>query len=565
VGEYVEKGLQYARDVVDRKIVACKWTILACERQLRDLERWHGQEDAPYRFDVERAEHICRFIELLPHIKGKWAKESQRIKLEPWQCFELTTVFGWLKPDGNRRFRTVYEEVARKNAKSTKSSGVGLYMLTADGEQGAEVYSAATTRDQAKIVFSDGKAMAVREEGFRRRYGVDVKSHNVNVPATASKFEALSAEDSSLDGLNIHCAIVDELHAHKTRAVFDVLETATGSRTQSLLWLITTAGSNRAGICYEQRTYATKILERVIEDETYWVIIYTIDDGDDWTSEEAWRKANPNYGVSVLPDDIARLCKKAQELPSAQNNFLTKRLNVWVNADTAWMDMRAWDKCADHSIKLEQFTGRPCYIGVDLASTNDIASIGLWFPPDGDDDRHTVFTKNYLPEMAIEEGRNSQYSGWERAGHLIATHGNATDIEQIKDDLLALCTEFQVKRIGVDPYQTVQFEQDLIKGGISPELVLKYGATVVNFSAPMKDIEVKALTGKIRHDGSPVLTWAMSNVVAHTDKKDNIFPNKERYENKIDPVVTLIMANGLRMREPQAEPSVYANPETAVM
>ena len=215
--------------------------------------------------------------------------------------------------------------------------------------------------------------MVERSPGLKAAFGVSTTAHAISQMRTASRFQALSAEGNSLDGLNIHCAIVDELHAHRTRKVFDVLETATGARTQPLLWLITTAGSDRSGICYEQRTYLTKILDGVVKDDTYFGVIYTIDDGDDWSDPKVWAKANPNYGVSVFPEDIERLCAKALKMPSAQNNFLTKRLSVWVNADSAFFNMAELAKCADPKLKAEDFLGEPCWIGIDLASRRDIA------------------------------------------------------------------------------------------------------------------------------------------------------------------------------------------------
>lgn len=533
--EHVAAALEYARAVVEGEIPACKWTRLACERQLDDLER----EGFPYRFDVQRADRICRFIEKLPHIKGKWA--GTPIQLEPWQQFILTTVFGWVDADGNRRFRTAYTEVPRKNAKSTITSGVGLYMTAADGEGGAEVYSAATTRDQARIVFRDAQQMARRCPAFRNRFGVEVNAHNINVLETASKFEALSAEGNSLDGLNIHFAAVDEVHAHKTRAVWDVLETATGARTQSLLWGITTAGSNRAGICYELRTYLTKILDGVAEDETFFGVIYTIDDGDDWTDPEVWAKANPNYGVSVLPDDIARLCKKAQEMPSAQNNFLTKRLNVWVNADTAWMDMRAWDRGGDPVLTLDDFEGERCWVGLDLASKTDIAAMNVVFERDGE---YYLFGKYYLPEQAAEDGRNSQYGGWAIEGRLITTPGNVTDYAYIENDLRDLMARFDVQEVPHDPWNATQFATRMQEEGAP---MVEFRQSTRNLSEPMKQLEALVLQGKLHHDACPVLAWMVSNVVCHRDANDNIFPRKERDENKIDGVVASLMALGRAM------------------
>lgn len=538
---HVALAQKYASDVLSGAVPACKWVRLSCQRQADDLEKAKGK-DFPYRFDAAKAAvRVAKFIEKQPHIKGEWA--GKPIELEPWQLFALTVAFGWVhKVTGLRRFRTVYIEVPRKNAKSTMTSGVGLYMLTADGEAGAEVYSAATSREQARIVFNDAQHMARRGESFRKHFGVEVGAHSIHVLSTASKFQALSSEDNSLDGLNIHAALIDELHAHKTRAVYDVLETATGSRRQPLIWCITTAGSNRAGICYEVRTYLTKILEGVAQDETFFGLIYTIDDDDDWQSEDSWRKANPNYGVSVKPDDMARKCAKAMQMPSATNNFLTKHLNVWVNADTAWMDMRAWDRCKDESLSPEQFAGCPCWVGLDLASKTDMAARMLLFVRDVDGEQHYyAFGRYYLPEDAAEYGRNSQYSGWARDGRLVLTPGGVIDFAYIEDDLREASSMFELREVPYDPFQATQLSTRLASEGFP---MVEYRPTVLNFSEPMKELEGLVLKGRLHHDGDPVLAWMMSNVVAHLDTKDNIYPRKERPENKIDGVVALISALG---------------------
>jgi phage terminase large subunit-like protein len=544
---YIEIAYKYAEDICNKKILACKWTILACQRFLDDIER--SSEDWPFTLS-DKANTFCRAIEMMPHVKGRdWV--GQKISLEPWQCFLVVNVFGWVhKETGLRRFRTVYIEVPRKNAKSTLTSTVGICMLALDGEPGAEIYSAATTRDQAKIVFEDAQNMVRRMPTFRAKYGAQVNARNINILKTASKFEALSAEGSTLDGLNIHFAGVDELHAHKTRNVFDVLETATGARAQPLLWLITTAGSNQAGICYEQRSYLTKILEDVTDDDTYFGIIYTIDDTDEWTDPEIWKKANPNYGVSVYPDDIARLCKKATQMPSAQNNFLTKRLNVWVNADEAWMEMRAWAKCADPNLSIERFKGKKCWVAVDLASKIDIAAMVQLFV---EDEHYYVFCHFYLPEEALENPTNSQYSGWVRSGRLIETPGVMTDFSYIEDDLKQLKNEFEIIEVPYDPFQATQFSTRMAAEGFP---MVEVGATVKNFSEPMKELEAIVLDGRFHFDGDPVLSWMVSNVVCHRDKKDNIYPNKERPENKIDGVVAILMALNREIRH-RNDGSVY--------
>lgn len=536
---YVKQANAYIKDVLDGSIPACKWVKAACERQKADLDRY--KSGGAYRFDEDQAAHICEFIELLPHIKGPLS--GQPLKLEPWQCFVLTTAFGWVHRSGprkgKRRFKNVYIEVPRGNGKSALSSGVALYCMAADGEGGAEVYSAATTRDQARIVFDVARLMLRRSPGLVQAMELDVRAHNINQPQSASKFEPLSAEGNSLDGLNIHLAVVDELHAHKTRTVYDALETGTGKRPQSMMWLITTAGSNRAGICYEIRTYLTKLLDGVFDDDGMFGCIWTMDDADDWTAEETWRKANPNWGVSVEADVVGRLAKKAMQMPAATNNFLTKHLNVWVNADTAWMDMRAWERAGDPALHVEDFTGEECVVGLDLASKTDIAArIMLFRRYDGEEPHYYAFGKYYLPEAAAHDGRNSQYGGWEIEGRLITTPGDVTDISRIEQDMRDDASLWQMREIAYDPFQATHLSNRLSADGFE---MVEVRPTVLNFSEPMKELEALVLQGRFHHDGDPVLTWMVSNVVCHLDAKDNIYPRKERPENKIDGVVALLM------------------------
>lgn len=543
---YVTVARRYAEAVVAGEILACRWVKQACQRQLDDLVRFKGKA-SPFQFNPKLrdregrtflpADNLCAFIERLPHVKGPLAGEP--ISLEPWQVFILSTVFGWMKPDGKRRFRRSYIEVPRGNAKSTLSSALALYMLAADSEGGAEVYSLATTRDQARIVFGDAQTMARRSAGFRSRFAVNVGAHNMHVLATGSKFEALSAEGSTLDGLNIHFGCVDELHAHKTRTVYDVVETGTGKRDNSLLWVITTAGSNRSGICYEVRTFVTKLLDGVVQDDSQFGIVYGLDDGDAWDTEAALIKANPNWGISVRPEVLGPLQAKAMQLPSAINNFKTKHLNEWVNADTAWMDMRAWDACATAGLDLDAFEGQPCWIGLDLASKTDIAALMLIFQHPEIADAYAVFGKYYLPEDTVNGAGNSQYPGWMRTGRLTVTPGNVIDFSWIEADLLDMVSRFGVQAVAFDPFQATQLSTRMLSEGLP---MIEVRPTVLNFSEPMKTVEALVLQKKLVHDGDPVLAWMASNVVAHLDVKDNIYPRKERPENKIDGIVALIMA-----------------------
>ena len=543
---YTTIARQYAKAVVTGRVLTGKWVREACQRQLDDLARFTGK-DSPYRFNptltdklgrsFRPADNLCAFIERLPHVKGPLA--GQPIRLEPWQVFILTTVFGWVKPDGKRRFRRAYIEVPRGNAKSTLSSALALYMLAADGEGGAEVYSLATTRDQARIVFGDAQTMARQSAGFRTRFGVGVGAHNLHVLARGSKFEALSAEGSTLDGLNIHFGCIDELHAHKTRTVYDVVETGTGKRDNSLLWVITTAGSNRSGICYEIRTFVTRLLDGVLADDSQFGIVYGLDDGDDWTLEESLIKANPNWGISVRPEVLLPLQAKAMQMPSAVNNFKTKHLNEWVNADTAWMDMRSWDRCADQGLDIESYAGQPCWIGLDLASKTDIAALLLVFAHLEIDGGFAVFGRYYLPEDTVHATGNSQYPGWMGSGRLTVTPGNVIDFSWIEADLVDFASRFAIQAVAFDPFQATQLSTRMLAEGLP---MIEVRPTVLNFSEPMKTLEALVLQRKLIHDGDPVLGWMVSNVVAHLDAKDNIYPRKERPENKIDGIVALIMA-----------------------
>lgn len=568
---YFQRALGYAQRVVRGEEAAGLLERLACQRFLRDLER-QGADDFPYTLDEARGARACRFMELLPHIKGEWAKpvyidghfEYSKISLEDWQIFGELQLFGWINRDtGLRRFRRAYEEVARKNAKSTRAAARQLYLLTADGEPGAHCYSAATTGEQAREVFDVARNMALREPEFRARFGVEVGKHDITIGETASSFKPLNAEGSTLDGLNIHGAVVDELHAHKTRAVWDVLDTATGARSQPLLSAITTAGSDRAGICYELRDYTIKVLQGTIDDDTWFGVIYTLDPEDikarNFHDPRVWRKANPNLGVSVKMEDMVAASKRAQAQPAALNNFLTKRLNVWVNADQAWLDMSAWDACADPALAPEQFAGEACVLGLDLASKVDFCAKVRVFRRDED---YYVFADHYLPQRAVstaagtdEDGKrkrgatNSQYAGWAHAGLIHVTPGEITDYDLIEEHIRDDGKTFDLVEIAYDPYQATQLAGHLLDEGLP---MVEMRPTVLNFSEPMKQLEALVLTRRIHHNGDPVLAWMISNVVCHTDHKDNIYPNKSRPENKIDGAVALIMALGRLIANPTA-------------
>ena len=532
----VKEAHQYAIDVVGGEIVACKYIKQACQRYLDDLET---AEERGFYFDKDEAQAICDFYPLFTrHIKGPLA--GQPILLEPWQAFGLVNIFGWKHTDTNlRRFRTVYEEVARKNAKSTKVSGVGLYLAGFDDEGGAEVYSCATTKDQARIVFNDARHMVQASPELRRVFGV--YRNNIHTKTGASKFEPLSSDANTLDGLNVHGGLIDEVHAHKTREVWDVIETATGSRLQSILYGISTAGSNKMGICYELRTYAAKILDGIVEDDTFFALIYTLDEDDDWQDETNWIKANPNLGVSKNLDDMQRLAKKAKEMPTARANFLTKHLNVWVNSANSWMNMEKWDKCRGIAPD-EELANMPCWIGLDLANKLDIAAMVMVFV-DANQNLH-VKCHFYLPEEQIEVKSRTignMYQSWADSGYLTLTPGNVIDHDYIEEDIRAVCSEYDVQEIAFDPWGGTQLSIALERDGFE---MVEVGQTVKNLSEAMKETEANVFAGRLHHGDNPVLNWMASNIEVTVDRNENIFPRKadDHADNKIDGMVALFMA-----------------------
>ena len=536
---HVEAALRYARDVVAGRILACQWVILACKRQLDDLERWDGVDGAPYFFDRAAAERVIKFEEMMPHVKGEWARKRMTLKLEPWQKFILSTLFGWKRAkDGLRRFREAYIEVPRKNGKSCFVAPMGLYMLVADGEEGAEVYSGATTEKQAWEVYGPARIMAKRAEGFMEHYGVDVRAKNMNLIGSASRFEPLIGDPG--DGASPHCAIVDEYHEHDSPRLYDTMITGMGARRQPLIIVITTAGFNLGGPCYDMRLRAGKVLDRTLQDEELFAVVYTIDAEDDWKSPEALRKANPNFGVSVMEDYLLAQQLKAIQNPSKQNTFKTKHLNVWCNARAAAFNMTNWEKCAEPGLSRERFAGKPCFMGLDLASKGDLNAVVYLFPEDGG--TYALFADFFLPEDALESTQNADiYRGWASEGWITLTPGGMVDYDTIEEHILEQAKRFEVRECPYDPYQAAQLVTHLADSGLT---MVEFGATVKNFSDPFKTLIALVDAGKIRHDGNPVLTWCMSNTVCFTDAKDNIYPRKDRYEYKIDGAVAAIMALG---------------------
>jgi phage terminase large subunit-like protein len=557
----------YAQKAANGELVCSKWVRLAAQRHLRDLNEAHRRG---LWFDTAAAQHMIDFFSLLRHSKGEWAKEE--FKLEPWQQFILWVVFGWKRADGTRRFRHAYVEIARKNGKSTLCAGVGLYMLRADGEEGAEVYCFATKKDQAKIVFAEAEKMRKASPGLSKR--IESWRNNMCVPETNSKMEPLGADSDTLDGLNVSCGIGDEIHAHKSPKLLQVIETAIGSRLQPLIWKITTAGHDRESVCWHERERCIAILEDIKQGDDVFAFIACLDEGDDWHDETNWIKANPNLNVSVKLETLREGARKADQQPSSLNGFLRLHLNVWTNQEHAAIKIEQWNKCVGFSLKgidvkvlrdqmLERLAGRQCIIAVDLASTQDTACSLKLFPPL--EDKPTICIPDFwLPEDNVEEmmdkwrSTQASYDVWAREGFLHLTPGDVIDYDEIKNQILADCKRYDVKEITFDPWNATQFANDLQKEGIHVDKLVKFPQTVAMFAEPTKRLLETMIPGeKIAHLGNPPLRWMASNLVVKEDNNGNKRPVKKSNAAKIDGMVALIMAIGRTIANPPKPKSVY--------
>lgn len=539
---HVELAVDYARRVVDGHVLACKWVRLAAQRFLGDLER----TDWPYHFDERRAERVCVFAEQMRHVKGEWANRGETIRLEPWQCFILVNVFGFVDDSGHRRFREVYIEVPRKNAKSSLSSVVALYMLAMDGEEGAGVYSAATTRDQARITFDDGVAMIEKNPDFRERYGLKPGKFAVAVPAHNATWKPITRESAANEGLNVHLGLLDELHAHKNRDVFGVIRQGMGARRQPLLWMITTAGSDQSGVCYEQRSGVARILEGTaggsVELERIFGVIYTLDEGDNPWDPDVWPKSNPNLGVSVYLEDMAAAAAKAQLLPGERAEYLTKRHNIWVTALDPYFDASLWVRGRMPGWRGVEIPaaldGRRAFVALDFATRRDIAAMNIVFPLN--ERRYAVFGKYYLPQAAIQQSRTAAYSGWVDEGWITVTPGDTTDYSFIRRDLLEWVERFRIDQVAYDPREARQFAAEMEnEHGVAMEEIRQGYAS---YNEPMKELDALIVERRVHHSGDPVLAWAIGNVVARRGAYGDVMPDREGEDNKIDPAVATLMA-----------------------
>lgn len=544
---------QYAVDVRDGRIPVCRYVRLAVERYFRD--RANAVEKGWY-FDERAAARPIDFIRNLPHIKGEWAGRS--IELEPWQQFFLWNLFGFRRAaTGYRRFREAYLEVARKNGKTTLLAGIGCYMLFADGEAGAEVYSCATTRDQARECFGAAQEMVRRCTLSRRAKIFRSAGGSISYEANGSIFKPLSSDANTLDGKNASCTIVDEFHAHKTDEVYAVMKSSMGARRQPLMCIITTAGFNLAGPCFTYRSSAIKMLEGIIEDDTSLVMIYTHDNREELADPAMWVKSNPCFGASVKPEYLEEQYHTMRTKPEQESSILTKNFNLWVQASDIWIGDDVW--CANRSqTDVETLNGCECYGGLDLGAVNDFSALVLEFHENG---RTQVLSFFWIPEEKYRSRRemlreNANIDVWVRQGFLRVTPGNVTDYGIIRNDIIELRDRYLILKIGYDRWNSSQLVIDLLAEGLPMD---GFQQSISNISPPTKDFERIVRLGEYEHFDNPILRWQISNTVVWRDANDNLKPVKNRSPEKIDGVVAAIMAHGEWMsaqRSPE-QVSVY--------
>ena len=511
----------------------------------------------PYVFDERAAQIAVNFFErLLRHSKGEWA--GQPFVLQRWQRDEIIRpLFGWKRSsDGTRRYRTAYIEIPRKNGKSTLCAGIALLLLFADGEPGAEIYSAAADREQAAIVFDEAKAMITASPQLTMR--CEVYKRSIVVLSERAAYKVLSADAFTKHGLNAHGVVFDELHAQPNRELWDVLKTSAGARRQPLMVAITTAGYDRESVCWEQHEYARQVLEGAIDDPTYFAYIAAAAPEDDWQDPATWAKANPGLGVTVKADYLESEARAAALIPAYQNTFRRLHLNQWTQQSTRAIDMELWNASAGPTLPEAALYGRACYGGLDLSSVADLAALVLIFPRDDDPETVDVVCRFWCPEERLTDKSNryaAQYQAWARDGYLQATAGNAIDYEFVRAQVLQDAERFRLIRLGVDRlFQGYQLSMQLSEEGLTVEGV---GQGFTGMGPPYSEFERRLLAGKIRHGGHPVLRFMADNLAVKQDPAGNRKPDKAAAQSRIDGIVALLMALDGQMRSASEKQSVY--------
>ena len=537
---------QYISQVLDGTILANAWIKASCQRHLDDLQ--DGEERGLY-FDQDEGERFVAFFErFLHHSKGKWA--GQPFSLLPWQQFMISSLFGWKRSDGTRRFRTLFCAVGRKNGKSALCSGLGLAMLDFDGEPGAEVYWAATKRDQARICHVEAERMVKASPHLRKRIGIH--RNNLHVKATGSKAEPLSSDAKTLDGLSPHFSCIDEFHSHPTAEIFHVLKSGTGARSQPLVAIITTAGFNIDGPCFHFQKTCQDVLQGIKQDDSLFPLIYCLDEEDDWADEENWIKANPSLGTSISMDYLREQYTQATNYGSTEEaNFKTKHLNEWVSSSDVWIKDQDWMACGSEEVDVDpkQLTW---YGGLDLASVSDFCCLVLVAEmPDG---RMLTRRHYWLPESAWEQRMDKEESSIHMEmmdlDYFHLTPGNVTDYSHlrrtisgyyvkdgvVRHDSSCLMDLYQISSISFDRWNSSTLVTQLTGDGV---LMAPIGMGYASQSAPLRELERLILEKKLIHEGDPVLRWMVRNVMIERDPAGNVKLSKSKAGDKIDGVMAL--------------------------
>ena len=506
-------------------------------------------------FDEAKAQRAVEFIRCLKHTKGRW--RGQPFDLLPWQETIIRDVFGTVKEDGYRQYNTAYVEIPKKNGKSELAAGVALYMTCGDNEWGAEVYGCASDRQQASIVFDVAVDMVEQCPALKKRIKPVMSVKRLVYKPTNSFYQVLSAEAYTKHGLNVHAVIFDELHSQPNRELFDVMTKGSGdARTQPLFFLITTAGTDRHSVCFEQHQKAEDILCGRKIDPTFYPVIYGASDDADWTSEEVWYQANPSLGHTIDISKVRNACLSARDNPAEENIFRQLRLNQWVKQSTRWMQMEKWDACA-FPVDEGELLGRECYGGLDLSSSIDITAFVLVFPPRDDTEKYVFLPYFWIPEEnMVRRVRRDHvpYDVWEKQGFLETTEGDVIHYGFIENFIDNLGKKFHIKEIAFDRWGAVQMVQNLEGLGFT---VVPFGQGFKDMSPPSKRLMELVLERNVAHGGHPVLRWMMDNIFVRTDPAGNIKPDKEKSTEKIDGAVAAIMALDRAVRHGGSTGSVY--------
>jgi phage terminase large subunit-like protein len=489
----------------------------------------------------EKYLRIVRFFEtILRHSKGEQAGQS--FKLLPWQHDVFRELFGRVGPDGRRQYRVAYIELPKKQGKSTTLAGVALYMLLADGEPGAEIYGAASDREQAGIIYREAASMVRASPALSKHLEVIDSRKTIVHKASNSFYRVLSADAFRAEGLNIHALLFDELHAQRDRRLWDALRYGGAARRQPLLLSITTAGFDRKSICWEQHAYAERCIADPTVDPAFFGCIYAASPDDDWKDPKTWHKANPSLGQTITLDSFAADAREADQSPSKLISFLRYRLNVWTTQDVRWLSPESWAKCGG---AIDAALGkRQWYAGLDLASSYDISALVL--VSQADDGTFDVLPWFWIPAAnAAERTQRDKvdYVGWIRDGHIRATDGNVTDYDVIRRDINEITKTYNIRQLAIDRWNATQLATQLQGDGIE---VVGFGQGYGSMSAPSKQLEALVLAQRIRHGGHPVLSWMAANVAVQSDHQGNIKPSKAKSTERIDGIVSLVMALGLQ-------------------